>query len=55
VRLDIGRRISLHRQAEAGAYFGVARIGSDQLRDYAARFGIGVDANRLGLRSNLEG
>ncbi len=39
-----------HPQAE---YFGVARIGEDQVADYAARRGIGLDQARQYLRPNL--
>ena len=35
-------------------YFGVARIGEDQLRDYAARRGIELEQARRWLRPNLE-
>lgn len=40
-----------HPQAE---YFGVARIGQDQVEDYAARRGIGVDLAQRYLRPNLD-
>ena len=39
-----------HPQAE---YFGVARIGEDQVADYAARRGIDIDLARQYLRPNL--
>ena len=35
------------------SYFGVARIGRDQLEDYAARCGIPVDEAERWLRPNL--
>jgi hypothetical protein len=35
-------------------YFGVARIGRDQLEDYAARRGIAVEDAERGLRPNLD-
>jgi len=37
------------------AYFGVARIGRDQLEDYAARRGVDIDTAERWLRPNLEG
>jgi 5-methyltetrahydrofolate--homocysteine methyltransferase len=40
-----------HPQAE---YFGVARVGRDQLEDYAARRGIGVELAERYLRPNLD-
>ncbi|RYE03751.1 MAG: methionine synthase [Sphingomonadales bacterium] len=40
-----------HPQAE---YFGVARIGEDQVEDYAARRGIDLDLARRYLRPNLD-
>lgn len=39
-----------HPQAE---YFGVARIGEDQVEDYAARRGVSLDQARQWLRPNL--
>lgn len=36
------------------AYFGVARIGRDQLEDYARRRGIGIDQAERWLRPNLD-
>ncbi|MBK9004824.1 MAG: methionine synthase [Sphingomonadales bacterium] len=39
-----------HPQSE---YFGVARIGEDQVTDYAARRGLGMDKARQYLRPNL--
>ena len=36
-----------------GHYFGVGRIGRDQLEDYAARKGIPVDEAERWLRPNL--
>jgi 5-methyltetrahydrofolate--homocysteine methyltransferase len=39
-----------HPQSE---YFGVARIGEDQLADYAARRGMDIDTARQWLRPNL--
>ena len=41
-----------HPEAE---YFGVARIGADQVADYAARRGISVAQAETWLRPNLEG
>jgi 5-methyltetrahydrofolate--homocysteine methyltransferase len=35
-------------------YFGVARIGADQLADYAARRGVGLEQARVWLRPNLD-
>lgn len=35
-------------------YFGVARIGEDQLADYAARRGVGLEQARTWLRPNLD-
>jgi 5-methyltetrahydrofolate--homocysteine methyltransferase len=35
-------------------YFGVARIGRDQLEDYAARRGVDLDATERWLRPNLD-
>ncbi|MCD2324597.1 methionine synthase [Sphingomonas sp. IC-56] len=40
-----------HPQAE---YFGVARVGRDQLEDYAARRGVGVEQAERWLRPNLD-
>jgi 5-methyltetrahydrofolate--homocysteine methyltransferase len=40
-----------HPQAE---YFGVARVGSDQVEDYAARRGISVELAQRYLRPNLD-
>ena len=40
-----------HPEAE---YFGVARIGEDQLADYAARRGVSEDEARRWLRPNLD-
>ena len=40
-----------HPQA---AYFGVARIGEDQVADYAARRGMPIDETRRWLRPNLD-
>ncbi|MCJ8190598.1 methionine synthase [Sphingomicrobium aestuariivivum] len=40
-----------HRDA---AYFGVARVGRDQLEDYAGRCGIGVDTAKKRLSPNLD-
>jgi 5-methyltetrahydrofolate--homocysteine methyltransferase len=40
-----------HPQAE---YFGVARVGEDQLTDYAARRGVDMDTARRWLRPNLD-
>ena len=40
-----------HPQA---AYFGVARIGEDQVEDYAARRGASLDETRRWLRPNLD-
>ena len=36
------------------AYFGVARIGRDQLEDYAARRGVSVEQAERWLRPNLD-
>ena len=36
------------------AYFGVARIGEDQVADYAARRGVDLDTARRWLRPNLD-
>lgn len=36
------------------SYFGVARIGEDQLADYAARRGVDLDTARRWLRPNLD-
>ncbi|WP_017669625.1 methionine synthase [Blastomonas sp. AAP53] len=36
------------------AYFGVARIGEDQLADYAQRRGVDIDTARRWLRPNLD-
>jgi 5-methyltetrahydrofolate--homocysteine methyltransferase len=36
------------------AYFGVARVGEDQLQDYAARRGVSLDQARQWLRPNLD-
>ncbi len=38
----------------ASAYFGVARIGEDQVTDYAARRGVDLDTARRWLRPNLD-
>ena len=40
-----------HRDSD---YFGVARIGRDQLEDYAARRGITVEQAAQWLRPNLD-
>jgi 5-methyltetrahydrofolate--homocysteine methyltransferase len=40
-----------HQQAE---YFGVARIGQDQLEDYASRRGVDIDTATRWLRPNLD-
>jgi 5-methyltetrahydrofolate--homocysteine methyltransferase len=40
-----------HRDSQ---YFGVARIGRDQLEDYAARRGIGLEEAERWLRPNLD-
>jgi 5-methyltetrahydrofolate--homocysteine methyltransferase len=40
-----------HPQAE---YFGVARIGQDQVTDYAARRGISLELAQRYLRPNLD-
>jgi 5-methyltetrahydrofolate--homocysteine methyltransferase len=40
-----------HRDAQ---YFGVARIGRDQLEDYAARRGVPLDETERWLRPNLD-
>jgi 5-methyltetrahydrofolate--homocysteine methyltransferase len=40
-----------HPEAE---YFGVARIGRDQLEDYAARRGVSVEQAKRWLRPNLD-
>jgi 5-methyltetrahydrofolate--homocysteine methyltransferase len=40
-----------HPQA---SYFGVARIGEDQVADYAARRGVPIDETRRWLRPNLD-
>jgi 5-methyltetrahydrofolate--homocysteine methyltransferase len=40
-----------HRDSQ---YFGVARIGKDQLRDYARRRGVEVDVAERWLRPNLD-
>jgi 5-methyltetrahydrofolate--homocysteine methyltransferase len=40
-----------HRDSQ---YFGVARIGEDQLEDYASRRGVDVDQARRWLRPNLD-
>jgi methionine synthase (B12-dependent) (EC 2.1.1.13) len=40
-----------HPEAE---YFGVARIGEDQVADYAARRGVSEDEARRWLRPNLD-
>jgi 5-methyltetrahydrofolate--homocysteine methyltransferase len=40
-----------HRDSD---YFGVARIGRDQLEDYAARRGVGVEQAERWLRPNLD-
>ena len=36
------------------SYFGVARIGEDQVTDYAARRGLSLDEARRWLRPNLD-
>ena len=36
------------------AYFGVARVGEDQLVDYAQRRGVSLDQARQWLRPNLD-
>jgi 5-methyltetrahydrofolate--homocysteine methyltransferase len=41
-----------HRDSE---YFGVARIGRDQLEDYAARRGVSTLEAERWLRPNLDG
>ena len=40
-----------HDQSE---YFGVARIGEDQLTEYAARRGVDLDTAKRWLRPNLD-
>jgi 5-methyltetrahydrofolate--homocysteine methyltransferase len=40
-----------HRDA---SYFGVARIGRDQLEDYAGRRGVPLDETERWLRPNLD-
>ena len=40
-----------HRDSQ---YFGVARIGEDQLTDYADRRGVDLDCARRWLRPNLD-
>ena len=40
-----------HAQSE---YFGVARIGADQVADYAARRGVGLAQATRWLRPNLD-
>jgi 5-methyltetrahydrofolate--homocysteine methyltransferase len=40
-----------HRDSQ---YFGVARIGKDQLQDYAQRRGVDVDVAERWLRPNLD-
>jgi 5-methyltetrahydrofolate--homocysteine methyltransferase len=40
-----------HQQAE---YFGVARIGQDQVTDYAARRGTDLETTTRWLRPNLD-
>jgi 5-methyltetrahydrofolate--homocysteine methyltransferase len=40
-----------HRDAQ---YFGVARIGRDQLEDYAKRRGVDVEVAERWLRPNLD-
>ena len=40
-----------HPQSE---YFGVARIGRDQLKDYAQRMGVDMDTAERWLRPNLD-
>jgi 5-methyltetrahydrofolate--homocysteine methyltransferase len=40
-----------HPQSE---YFGVARVGEEQLQDYAVRRGVDVDTARRWLRPNLD-
>ena len=41
-----------HPQAH---YFGVARVGKDQVTDYAARRGVSVEQAEMWLRPNLDG
>ena len=36
------------------AYFGVARIGRDQLEDYATRRGVSIEQTERWLRPNLD-
>ena len=40
-----------HRDSQ---YFGVARIGEDQLTEYASRRGVDLDCARRWLRPNLD-
>jgi 5-methyltetrahydrofolate--homocysteine methyltransferase len=40
-----------HRDSQ---YFGVARIGEDQLAEYAGRRGVDLDCARRWLRPNLD-
>jgi 5-methyltetrahydrofolate--homocysteine methyltransferase len=40
-----------HRDSQ---YFGVARIGKDQLRDYARRRGVEIEVAERWLRPNLD-
>jgi 5-methyltetrahydrofolate--homocysteine methyltransferase len=40
-----------HSEAE---YFGVARIGQDQLEDYASRCGVDLETATRRLRPNLD-
>ena len=52
--------VTLRRRTDDGieglgvAYFGVARIGRDQLEEYAARRGIDLDCAERWLRPNLD-
>jgi 5-methyltetrahydrofolate--homocysteine methyltransferase len=39
---------------QASDYFGVARIGRDQLEDYAARRGVSIEQAERWLRPNLD-
>ena len=39
---------------QASQYFGVARIGRDQLEDYAGRRGIPIEEAERWLRPNLD-
>ena len=36
------------------SYFGVARVGEDQLADYAGRRGVDIETARRWLRPNLD-